>query len=269
MPKFSQVFLHNRLIARKCVDFLDSEKFDFLFEIGPGKGILTDFLVKKYPENFFPVEIDAELAELLNKKYGFNGFKILNADFLKLNLEEILPTDKSVSFIGNLPYHCATPILEKILSIKNFSLAVLMFQKEVAVKIAAKPGDSAYGQLSVLVQAKSEVSNVMSVPRKNFTPVPEVDSCVLVFKKRKSLFSGADEENKFTQLVKSAFSCRRKTILNSLSNSLPCGVVAGFSLRKKENLKKILLDCSIDPCLRPQNLSIEDFLRLLRNAKNV
>ncbi|MEW6042380.1 MAG: rRNA adenine dimethyltransferase family protein, partial [Elusimicrobiota bacterium] len=218
---------------------------------------------------FFLVEIDPGLVKLLNKKYHPDGLKILNVDFLKLNLEEILPQDKSAAFIGNLPYHCATPILKKILSVENFSFAVLMFQKEVAIKIAAKPGDSGYGLLSVLVQAKSEVFNVLNVPRKNFTPVPDVDSCVLVFKKRKNLFSDEVEENKFAKLVKLAFSCRRKTILNSLLNSLPCNVAVGFSLRSKEELKKILLDCSIDPNLRPQNLNLDDFLRLLKYFKNV
>ena len=249
MPKYSQVFLKDVRMCEAIASALEPEGFRAAVEIGPGRGALTDFLRPLWGDKLSGVEIDPLMTARLAEK--FPGLRIDNSDFMALDLEKYSPAGP-VAFIGNLPYECSTAILMKVLASSRFGAAVFMFQREVARKITAGTGDSDYGYLSVAVRAQSEASLLADVPAGSFSPVPEVDSSVLVFRPR-PVFSDAGRREIFFSFVKNAFSHRRKTLLNSLS--------MGLSMDKAE-VESLIKAAGFDPRLRPQNLSVEDYLKL-------
>jgi 16S rRNA (adenine1518-N6/adenine1519-N6)-dimethyltransferase len=254
MPKYSQNFLTNDTVAAKIVSALKEKDFDCLVEIGPGKGFLTRRLIETFGSDFTVIEIDSAMVALLKENIPLQKLpKIVNCDFLKLNLDKTLP-HKKICFVGNLPYAAANAILRKVLEFKGFGCGVFMFQKEVAERILAKAGQKAYSALSLLVQSKVKVHRVANVDKKYFRPVPKVDSAVVGFDKLPcSFFTSETEERKFVAIVKSAFAYRRKTILNSLS----------MSLKLPRNETEILLKkAGIDPGVRPQDISLEGYLKL-------
>lgn len=226
-------------------------------EIGPGRGFLTGFLAEKYPGRLLTIEIDPEMLGHLRHKFPDDRIvRVLEADFLKVDLSAVLPRDKSVHFVGNLPYAVASPILQKILGWRHFTSAVLMFQKEVATRITASAGSTRYGVLTLAVQSRADVSLVADAGRTSFKPEPKVDSAVLYFKKRKTpVFGGKEEEKNFFRVVRGAFAHRRKTVLNSLSNSLNL---------EKDETKHWLESAGIDPKLRAEAISLESYLALSR-----
>ena len=249
MPKYSQVFLKDAGMCRDIATALGPEEFGLGVEIGPGRGALTEFLYPLWGAKLAAVEIDPLMTARI--KESFPGLRIINSDFLTLDLEAVFPSG-TAAFIGNLPYECSTAILIKILAFSRLGAAVLMFQREVARKITAATGDPDYGYLSVAVQAQSEIALLADVPAASFSPVPEVDSSVLVFKPRKTLADAVLRE-RFLGFVKNAFSHRRKTLLNSLS--------MGLNMDKTE-VEPLIKAAGFDPRLRPQNLSVEDYLKL-------
>lgn len=264
MPKYSQVFLKDAGMCESIATALGPEEFSSGVEIGPGRGALTEFLYPLWGSKLSAVEIDPLMTARIKDK--FPDLRIINSDFLRLDLEAAFPSGLT-AFIGNLPYECSTAILTRVLSFSRFGAAVFMFQREVARKITAVTGDSDYGYLSVAVQAQSETALLTDVPASSFSPVPKVDSSVLVFKPRAlSADSGtqapggpsrppltAQDWKKFLNFVKHAFSHRRKTLANSLS--------MGLNMDKAEVEKRIAA-VGFDPGLRPQNLSVADYLRL-------
>ncbi len=264
-----------------CEDIATSlgpEEFVSCAEIGPGRGALTEFLVPLWGDKLSAVEIDPLMTARIKER--FPGLRIINSDFLALDLEAVYPAGP-VAFIGNLPYECSTAILMKSLAFSRLGAAVFMFQREVARKITAAAGDPDYGYLSVAVQAQSETALLADVPAASFSPVPKVDSSVLVFKPRpfvtgtdnieagersqagaaapkerdkpRGAFASPGEREIFLDFVKNAFSHRRKTLANSLS--------MGRGLDKAETANRIQA-AGFDPGLRPQNLSVSDYLRL-------
>lgn len=209
MPRFSQVFLADTKICARICHALDGETFEHLVEIGPGAGALTGVLFPKYAEIMEAIEIDRNLVPVLEKK--FPGLKINNSDFMRVDLEKELPAGR-IAFISNLPYDCSTVILDKILSFPRLACAVFMFQKEVGIRIQAVPDSPEYGVLSVSTSLRATSETVCFVKAGSFRPVPAVDSAVLKFRPVKH-----DENiNRTINLVKKAFSHRRKTLVNSL-----------------------------------------------------
>ncbi|OGS07889.1 MAG: ribosomal RNA small subunit methyltransferase A [Elusimicrobia bacterium RIFOXYA12_FULL_51_18] len=249
MPKYSQVFLKDVRMCERIASVLEPVNFVSAVEIGPGRGALTEFLCTLWGDKLSVVEIDPLMTNRIKEK--FPGLRVNNSDFLALNLEASFPAGP-VAFIGNLPYECSTAILMKVLAFSRFGAAVFMFQREVARKITAETGDSDYGYLSVAVQAQSEAELVADVPAGSFSPVPEVDSSVLVFSPRQT-FPDAEKRGRFLGFVKNAFSHRRKTLLNSLS--------MGLNIDKAE-VEPLIKAAGFDPRLRPQNLSVKDYLKL-------
>ncbi len=248
MPKFSQVFLNDKEICARIAGALDDASFDRLVEIGPGGGALTAFLFPKYWSLMKAVEIDPVLLPGLREK--FKGLDVVNADFLQTDLAALCGPGRA-AFIGNLPYECATAILEKTLSYGGLSLAVFMFQKEVARRLTASPDDSDYGALSLLTASRASAELLMDIKAASFTPVPAVDSSVLVFRP-KAFFNVPEEEAAFRSLVRKAFSHRRKTLVNSLGL---CGVdkAAAAAAVEKAGFK---------PSVRAQEISLEGFAGL-------
>ena len=248
MPRYSQVFLADKGLCARIVSALEAFAFDSLIEIGPGGGALTEFLFPKYGDRMKAVEIDPSLVPAL--KARFAGLEVVNADFLEADLGALAGRGRA-AFIGNLPYECATAILDRTLLFGGLAGAVFMFQKEVARRITALPGSPEYGALSLLSASRASASLLTDVRAGSFRPVPAVDSSVLVFRPRPR-FAEKREEDAFRGLVKKAFSHRRKTLVNSLGL---CGVdkVAAAAALERLGLK---------PASRAQELSIEDFAAL-------
>jgi 16S rRNA (adenine1518-N6/adenine1519-N6)-dimethyltransferase len=248
MPKFSQVFLTDKGICSRIASALDGEAFDRLVEIGPGGGALTEHLFPKYGARMKAVEIDRALVPALRSR--FSGLEVVNEDFLRADLASVAGPGRT-AFIGNLPYECSTAILERTLLYPGLAAAAFMFQKEVGLKILAAPGDHDYGYLSLLAASRASSELLMEVKAGSFNPVPAVDSAVLVFRPR-PFFASADEERRFTSLVRKAFSHRRKTLINSLAL---CGVdkAAAAAAVEKAGFK---------PTVRPQEISLQGFAGL-------
>lgn len=248
MPKYSQVFLADEGICARIAAALDGASFDRLIEIGPGGGALTKFLFPKYSGRLAAVEIDKALVPGLRSK--FPGLEIVNGDFLQADLAKLAGPGRT-AFIGNLPYECATPILEKTLLFAGLETAVFMFQKEVARKILASPGDHDYGCLTLLTAARASSELLMDIKAGSFRPAPAVDSSVLVFKPRRFFGDGAAEA-RFRGLVKKAFTHRRKTLVNSLAL---CGV-------DKAAAAAAVAEAGFKPAVRPQEIPLAGFARL-------
>ncbi|MBI4801940.1 MAG: ribosomal RNA small subunit methyltransferase A [Elusimicrobia bacterium] len=250
MPKYSQVFLKDRVMCELIASELRPGDFDLALEIGSGRGALTEFLYPLWGDKLSLVEIDSVLAARIKEKYP--SVRIHNADFLDFDLDANLPAGARAAFIGNLPYEGSTAILLKTLAFSGFGAAVFMFQREVAAKISAAAGDSDYGYLSVAAQVQSEVKLLAEAPAASFSPAPEVDSSVLVFAPRRAGGAPA-QRDAFLNFVKHAFSHRRKTLMNSLALGL---------CRDKTSVKSVIETASFEPGTRPQNLSVQDYLKL-------
>jgi 16S rRNA (adenine1518-N6/adenine1519-N6)-dimethyltransferase len=227
---------------------LRAAEFDTLVEVGPGGGALTGQLFPKYGPRMKTIEIDPELVPALRKK--FEGLEVINKDFMTADLEAESGPGR-IAFIGNLPYDCATAILERVLAFGRFSFAVFMFQKEVARRITSEPGGSEYGCLTLLTAARASAELLLDVKAGSFRPVPAVDSSVLVFRPR-PYFSDPALAAHFTGTVKKSFAHRRKTLVNSLSL---CGVNKAAAL-------EAVLKVGLKPTARAQELDLDTFAAL-------
>lgn len=226
-----------------------------LIEVGPGLGVLTRTIVG-HVDNFYAIELDQEKVSLLQKEFSGLQVDILHLDALKVSLQEIWGNQKGY-LIGNLPYYITSPLLNHFLAQSDHLLGMtVMVQKEVAERLAAKPGSKAYGILSVAVQLEAEVFPVVKVPSSSFYPAPKVDSTVVKLKLRPYPDFWVDKAE-FFRVVKAAFSQRRKNLANSLT--------AGLSLPKEQTLQ-LLHEAGIDSQRRAEDLSIEEFQILTQKS---
>jgi len=249
--KFGQNFLTSNQIAQNIVDALNITNTDFVIEIGPGKGILTE-KIAKLAGTLIAVEIDHTLIASLKAKFAHNPkVQVIEQNFLDF----ILPKSRNIKFISNLPYCVATPIIAKILPLSNWQSAVFMVQKEVGERITAKNGTSDYGYFSVFCSYYANIEKLFVVKPCSFSPPPKVDSLVVRLSNKNAL----KVENGFFAFVKAAFSQKRKTILNSLSNSLKI---------EKEVLLPKLISAEISPTDRPEKLSLSSYQKLFSLLKN-
>jgi 16S rRNA (adenine1518-N6/adenine1519-N6)-dimethyltransferase len=257
LKRFGQNYLNDPNIIRKILAEIDPRQGDLIIEIGPGLGALTGMLLQNSPE-LIAVEIDKRACSLLSGK--FPGLKILNEDFLSLDLKKIYrvyKTEKAekrrLRIAGNIPYNITSPVLFKM--ILNGSLirdSVLMIQYEVAKRITAKKGTKEYGILTVLLNYFSDAKFCFKVSPNVFFPKPNVYSAVIHLYFKESGMS-RNEKQIFINVVKAAFGNRRKTLKNSLSNSIFADM--DFS------------DSGIDLSLRAEQLGTESFLRLAEFVK--
>ena len=239
-----QHFLTDQSIAMKIVDSLSRSEIRDVLEIGPGMGVLTQYLLKRDDLELKLVELDGESVEYLLTHFpGMQG-KLYQADYLKLDIHTLFSGQYRV--IGNFPYNISSQIFFKILKDKDrVPEVVCMIQKEVAERIAEKPGSKTYGILSVLLQAWYDIDYIVSVGSGAFCPPPKVQSAVIRLRRNSRSSLGCDEKL-FKTVVKTAFNQRRKTLRNAL---------------------KPLLNESIDSSdpvfdLRAERLSVEDFVAL-------
>jgi len=208
-----QHFLRDDNIARKIVGYLPPETLNVL-EIGPGTGILTKYLIHSGAYYYMAIEIDKESIEYLKNHFPEYSEKFVLADFLKVDLEELIH-DK-VSIIGNFPFNISSQILFKILENRNKVTDVIgMFQKEVGERISSSSGSKKYGILSVLVQAYFQIDYLFTVNENVFYPPPKVKSAVIMLKRNQVKALDCNEKL-FFEIVKAGFNQRRKTLRNSL-----------------------------------------------------
>jgi 16S rRNA (adenine1518-N6/adenine1519-N6)-dimethyltransferase len=250
--RFSQNFLVNLRAAKRIVDYLDLKPDQKVLEIGPGKGVLTRFLLEK-AKRVYGVELDRNLCKYLEEKFKDNeNFEVINQDILKFNLKKITGEDR-LKVIGNIPYQITSPIFEYLIQNReSIEFVILTVQKEVAKRICAKPATPDWSPLSIGIQLFSNPEILFTLKPNSFFPTPKVDSAVI----RLKFLSKPKVEVEFpffTDLVKAVFSQRRKTLLNSLSKTL--------SLNKDE-LKTILENAKIDSKRRGETLSLKELADL-------
>lgn len=248
-----QHFLHEKRILQKIVEALEPDSGDLIVEIGPGRGALTFPLAAK-AGRVLAVEKDLRLVETLSEN-RLNNLEIIAGDILKLDLRGLISRfrrpGETVKLAGNLPYHISSQILFVLLEAKDLiERAVFLFQKEVAQRITAGPGNKKYAPLSILLQNYFDCRLLFQVGPGAFSPPPRVDSaCVLFQKRSRPLFFGPDLENEIFAFLKEAFSQRRKTLSRNLESAgyrreAVSGLLQGLSLGEKvraEDLKPELL----------------------------
>ncbi len=239
-----QHFLKDASIASRIADSLTGNGYDSVLEIGPGMGILTEYLIKRGFPDFRVIEIDNESVHYLQT--NFPELKnILRADFLSMDIDSFF--DGKLAIIGNFPYNISTQILFKALKHRDKVVEIAgMFQKEVAERICAGPGSKTYGILSVLLQAYYKTEYLFTVEPHVFSPPPKVKSGVIRLIRNDVINLGCDEVL-FFRVIKASFNQRRKTLRNS--------VRAAFTL-KREDYPEF--------GLRPEQLSVDQFVQLTR-----
>ncbi len=246
-----QHFLKDPKIAKRIVDSLELSDLDKsggidVIEVGPGTGVLTQFLAVDPDINLKLAEIDSESVEYLKIHYPALEESLYEADFLRMKLEDVF--DGEFMVIGNFPYNISSQIFFKVLDYRSrIPQVVGMVQKEVAERLASNPGKKAYGILSVLLQAWYSIEYLFTVDENEFIPPPKVKSAVIRLKRNSRESLGCDE-SLFKAVVKTSFNQRRKTIRNSLKP-----IIGGLELPDSYLFAK-----------RPEQLSVEEFVELTK-----
>lgn len=248
--ELGQHWLHDEESLQAMCDIANVSSDDFVLEIGPGLGTLTQKLAKQAKE-VLAVEFDEDLAKELPKRINATNVKVTHQDILRFDLTQ-LPADYKV--IANIPYYLTSNLMRVLSESKNPPLsATLLVQKEVAVRVSAGPGGMSL--LSVTTQMYFEPSLGMVVPAALFTPPPKIDSQIVHLQRRSNPLFGDLDSKKLFKIVKAGYSNRRKTLLNSLSAGLH---------KPKDETAILLEQVSINPQLRPQDLDLDDWIRLTR-----
>lgn len=240
-----QHFLTDKNIAAKIVDSLrPANRYSEVLEVGPGMGILSDFLLQKADYQTYLIDIDTESYLFLQKKYPQLAERLINADFLEMDFSNVFTGPFAI--IGNFPYNISSQILFKVLDSRQQVIEVVgMFQKEVAERCTAKAGSKEYGILSVFLQAYYKVEYLFTVKAGVFNPPPKVLSAVIRLT-RNEVTQLACDEKLFWQVVKAGFNQRRKTLRNALS----------ALINKEAMANEAMLD------LRAERLTVGDFVKL-------
>ncbi len=249
---FGQHFLNREEIAERIATSLtvNNELGHPVLEVGPGKGMLTKYLLKQYPL-LKVVEADVDMVNILHKYYPQLENRVISGDFLKVDLAAVFE-GQSFSLIGNFPYNISSQIVFRMIKYRDIVPEMVgMFQKEMADRIIAKPGGKDYGIISVLAQAYYEGQTLFDVDKSCFTPPPKVQSAVIRLIRKENQDLGCDE-GLFRQVVKTSFNQRRKMLRNTLKPLFPEGSTA-------------LEDAFFQK--RPEQLSLADFVAVTRQVE--
>ena len=249
-PKKSlgQHWLHNRDVLAHIADCANLTTADTVLEIGPGLGTLTSELLRR-AQKVVAVEFDEELARKLPAQFPGKNLKVVQSDILSFNLSNLSPGYKVVA---NVPYYITSKIVQLLMTSQNKpSISVLLVQKEVAERLAARPGNMSILAISAQLFADVTLGNV--VPAALFTPPPKVDSQVVILKTRTTPYLGTVSEKEFFRVVKAGFSAKRKMIHSSLAS--------GLHLSKEETIE-LLSAAAVLPNVRAETLSLDDWMRL-------
>lgn len=250
--KLGQNFLIDEKIVRNIVEAAQLSPEDTVLEVGPGIGTLTQGLAES-GASVVAVELDKRLLPVLDTTLaGYDNVRIVNGDILQVDIMSIVG-EKQFKVCANLPYYITTPIIFALLEKRlPMECLVAMVQKEVAERMAAKPGGKDYGALSVAIQYYTEPEIAFLVPPSSFIPAPAVDSAVIVCRRRQEPPVKVCDEELFFRVVKAAFSLRRKMLINSLKSM---GITS-------EQCTKWLLLAGIDGKRRAETLNLDDFAAL-------
>lgn len=246
-----QNFLSDPNFVKKIVSAAYPDKGEFILEIGPGQGALTEHLVSS-GANVTAIELDRSLFEPLKAKFSNDtNFTLIEGDALKIDIEEIYKGEK-IKVVANLPYNISTAILQRFCENTNiFSDLVLMFQREVVDRIKAQPRDSERGYLSVLVEHHFQAKKLFDIPPEAFRPRPKIWSSVVRLVPKKGVAFNKD----FKFLVSQAFQQKRKTIFNNLRSKFP-------------SLSDALKNSNIDPKRRAETLTANEWQMLFQNLQS-
>lgn len=252
-----QNFLVDPFFISKIISALDIQLDETIVEIGPGRGALTEILVDSGAQ-IIAVELDRVFVPFLRDRFeSRDNFRIVEADALEIDFGKLISEKQEtprVKLVANLPYYISTAILQKLIEQRHvFSSMILMFQREVVDRIAARPGQSERGFLTVLAEAYFTVEKLFDVPPEAFIPSPKVWSSVV-----RIIPGTADipNERAFRDLVSLAFLQKRKTILNNLKGRYP-------------NAAEVLSQAGIDNKLRPEALTLDQWLAIAKSIKDL
>lgn len=247
--KFGQNFLSDKNLLASIVEKSGTMCDDVVVEIGAGKGALTEELSKQ-AKKVFAFEIDDDLVEFLTNKFDKSNVELIFEDVMKFDDDKLNNiVGGKFKLVANLPYYVTSPILTRFLQNENLESATVMVQEEVADRIVAKPKTKDYGVLTVICQMFGDAKKVLRVGRKNFYPVPNVDSAIVRIDKNKKVDI---DFSKFIGFVKRAFSMRRKKLSANLETSKI----------KKNEIEKLLEENGFSALVRAEELSIADFEKL-------
>ena len=242
--KFGQNFLVDRYFISKIVKEINPKEGNNILEIGPGKGAITEPVLKKI-NHISVVEIDPDMVKILKHKISTNNISIFAENILSINDEFFKKFNK---IIGNLPYYIATEIILKLTKIYSSSSELyFMVQKEVAERITAKPTNKSFGRLSVILQYYFDTELLFEIPPVAFSPQPKITSAFIRLIRKKRVSPKVIDKDSFEKIVKIAFSQKRKTIKNNFKNIL---------------FDKDFLNLEISPKIRAETLTIDQFIKL-------
>ena len=249
--RLGQHFITDQNIINKLVASISPSKNDFILEIGPGDGAMTKYLISK-AKKMLLIEKDVDLLKDLNTIIDkYPSSIIINDDILKYDLNQIVG---QIRVVGNLPYNISTEIIFKMCSYNKIIDIHFMLQKEVIDRIVAKENTKDYGRLSIMTQAYFEVKKLFNISEHVFHPKPKVKSAFIQLKPKMYLFDSKTHEKVFFEIVKNAFSGRRKMIKRSLSKYLT---------------QNDFDDLNINPESRAENLSVNDYISISRYVKKI
>jgi 16S rRNA (adenine1518-N6/adenine1519-N6)-dimethyltransferase len=246
--RFGQNFLTDQGIINRIVRSVGAKPTDRLVEIGPGQGAITQQLIEACPQ-LQVIELDRDLIPILLAQFAkYPDFKIHQHDALSFDFSTLMIGEQPLRIIGNLPYNISTPLIFHLLSYQDrISDMIFMLQKEVVNRLAAKAGEKNYGRLSVMVQYYCRVEQLFAVPPESFDPQPKVDSAIVRLEPYDKIPYIANNIKHLSHLVNLAFQQRRKTLRNTLKQLVDSDTIDSLS---------------IDTTLRPENLSVEDYVNL-------
>lgn len=247
--RFGQNFLQDPGIISRIVRSIAPKAGERLVEIGPGLGALTEPLLEGAGE-LDVVELDRDLIPILRTQFFRyeENLRIHHADALKFDFSSLKSDERPLRVVGNLPYNISTPLIFHLLSYSNLiSDMHFMLQKEVVQRLAAQPGESAYGRLGIMAQYRCRVDNLFLVPPEAFDPRPKVDSAIVRLQPYAELPLKAACERDLADLVRTAFSQRRKTLRNNLKPLIAAEQIEA---------------AGIDPGIRPERLTLAEFVAL-------
>lgn len=256
-----QNFLIDEEVVSGIVEKSEVSKEDLIIEIGPGLGTLTSQLLEK-AGFVIAIELDKRMVNIITDRFSlYENFEVINEDVLKVDLKNLIEEKlskynlKAAKVVANLPYYITTPIIMKLLEERlNLDSITVMVQKEVALRLAEKPGGKESGAITYSINYYANPEIVINVPRTSFIPSPEVDSAVITLKILKEPKVKVKSEETLFRVIKAAFLQKRKTLVNSLFN--------GKILSNKDEIMKMFKELEIDEKIRGEKLTLEKFAEI-------
>ncbi len=260
---YGQNFLIDQNVVDGILEKAEVNKDDLIIEIGPGLGNLTSPLLENAGK-VICIELDPKMVSILTDRFSlYENFELINEDVLKVDLNKLIEDNnqfKTAKVVANLPYYITTPIIMKLLEDKlNLESITVMVQKEVADRLTDRPGGKEVGAITYSINYYTNPETIIDVPRDSFIPAPNVDSAVIKLDVLKEPKVKVSDEELFFKIIKFSFLQKRKTLMNSLSNS---------GLIPKDYLEEILNELGIDLRVRAEQLTLEDFANITDYIKN-